>query len=303
MQPEQGRYGHIIQDTSPIFSSWDNEKLKKSKLIHQIHRHMFNTTGTSYPSVESLLIGESLSKKKEKQLRDYIYHVNPYKGSDLLMYRQQRSEQLLMRMIFHKKLDLSQLSIMRFSKGVFAHEVWNAQASIDLLCIDNVASQSTFHLNEALTGSFYFNNLHQTHHSSHETFVPYSYTFGVRYTSPYNDRHDLIVRGRLSTWLLTFVLFNALDRPIVEPHVPLAGLFPFAVVFKPLATQVTTVPHLTLLYEQYTMEYDNPYSLPDNPTPSKQPIPNILICDIPDDIAASLKKAEEAWATHQGLVF
>ncbi|KAG0746953.1 hypothetical protein G6F23_003152 [Rhizopus arrhizus] len=273
---------------------------------------MFNTTGASYPSVESLLIKESLSDKKEKQLKDYIYHVNAYKGSDLLMYRQQRSEQLLMRMIFHKKLDLSQLSVMRFSKGVFAHEVWNTQASIDLLCTDNIASQSTFHPNEpvaleALTGSLYFNNLHQTHHSSHETFVPYSYTFGVRYTSSYNDRYDLIVRGRLSTWLLTFVLFNALERPIVEPHVPLSGLFPFApdiaVVFKPLDTQVTAVPHLTLLYEQYTMEHDDPYSLPDNSIPPKQPIPNILICDIPDYVAESLKKAEKAWTTHQGLVF
>lgn len=150
--------------------------------------------------------------------------------------------------------------------------------------------------------------------SCYDMFVPYSYTFGARYTNPYGA-HDLVIRGKIPLWCQTLFLSVCMkQKEFVQASVPLVGLFPFApqvpVTFRSfleLDTYAFT-PELTLLYERFTLEHIDPYALPEGdyecqwPEKKQEILRNILVCDIPDDLAKVLGDMASVWAASQGLM-
>lgn len=175
------------------------------------------------------------------------------------------------------------------------------EAPIDTFQFDNVS-----HMVNNLTSSCY------------EMFIPYSYTFGARYTNPYNNASDIVIRGKIPLWCQTLFLSVCLKQTEpVQPNVPILGLFPFApqvaVTFTPLIQDETTsiMPELTVLYERFTMEHVDEFSYPEIsdqefesnwPQRKKQIYQNILVCDIPDHLAKILNDMATIWAASQGLM-
>lgn len=169
-----------------------------------------------------------------------------------------------------------------------------AEAPIDTFQFDNV-----FSMVNHLTSSCY------------DMFIPYSYTFGARYTNPYGHANDLVIRGKVPLWCQTLFLSICLKQTEpIQANVPRLGLFPFAphvpVTFKPFVETYGISPDLTVLYERFTMEHVDPYSMPDIETewPEKRQeiLQNILVCDLSDGLAKILNDMATIWATSQGLM-
>lgn len=154
--------------------------------------------------------------------------------------------------------------------------------------------------------------------SCYEMFIPYSYTFGARYTNPYGNASDLVIRGKLPLWCQTLFLSTCLKQTDpIQPNVPRLGLFPFAphvpVTFTSLAAHEDPLisPDLTFLYERFTMEHIDPFALPDIgegeyeyqwPEKRQDILQHILICDLPDPLAKILSDMATVWAASQGLM-
>lgn len=151
----------------------------------------------------------------------------------------------------------------------------------------------------------------------YDMFIPYTYTFGSRYTNPYGDRHDLIIRGRLPLWCQTLFLSNCLKQhDAIKPDETRLGLFPFAphipVTFKrfdPDNNDSMITPELTIIYERITMDHLDPFALPDAydtletqwPDKRLEILKNILICDLPDETSKTIEDLSILWAASQGL--
>ncbi|KAI8640822.1 hypothetical protein BD408DRAFT_419094 [Parasitella parasitica] len=311
----------------------DNWKFAVSQLQH----HIFNSTGTSYLSPEAYFIKRAKRAKKNTPSandllalidnnRTFRFNSDPMCATDPLTYRRHRSENLLLRMIHCRNMDMNQISLMRLSKGVFVHQKWQSsvpQPSPTLSCIEETMSNSYVDTHdEAPIDTFQCDNVYQMTNnltsSCYEMFVPYSYTFGARYTNPYNNTSDLVIRGKIPLWCQTLFLSVCLKQTeSVQANVPRVGLFPFApqvpVTFTPLIQNETDtiMPELTVLYERCTMEYMDAYSFPEClddefgqswSERKKQIYQNILVCDIPDHLAKILNGMATVWAASQGLM-
>lgn len=117
--------------------------------VSQMQQHIFNTTSTSYASPEAYFLKKAKQNTSAAQdLRAMIngngtfrFNCDPLCSTDPLTYRRHRSENLLLRMIHCRNLDLNQISLMRLSKGVFVHQKWQSsvpQPSPTLSCIEEV---------------------------------------------------------------------------------------------------------------------------------------------------------------------
>ncbi|KAL7319144.1 hypothetical protein PS15m_002313 [Mucor circinelloides] len=302
--------------------------------VSQMQQHIFNSSSASYSSPEAYFLKKT--KKNTSAANDLFAMINnngtfrfncdPMCATDPLTYRRHRSENLLLRMIHCRNLDLNQISLMRLSKGVFVHQKWQSsvpQASPTLSCIqDTMANECIDTHDEAPIDTFQFGNachmINNLTSSCYEMFIPYSYTFGARYTNPYNNGSDLVIRGKLPLWCQTLFLSNCIKQTEpVQAHVPRSGLFPFApqitVTFKPLIQDETDsiMPELTVLYERFTMEDMDAFSFPELtdeeleltwPERKKQVFQRILVCDIPDDLAKILSDMATIWAASKGLM-
>ncbi|CEP17901.1 hypothetical protein [Parasitella parasitica] len=302
--------------------------------VSQLQQHIFNSTSASYSSPEAYFIKGA--KKNTPSANDLLalidnngtfrFNSDPLCATDPLTYRRHRSENLLLRMIHCRNMDMNQVSLMRLSKGVFVHQKWQSsvpQPSPTLSCIQETMSNSNIPTqDEAPIDTFQCDNVYQMTNnltsSCYEMFVPYSYTFGVRYTNPYNNASDLVIRGKLPLWCQTLFLSVCLKQTEpVQANVPQVGLFPFApqvaVTFTPLIQDETDtiMPELTVLYERCTMEHMDAFSFPEFldeefdltwPERKKQIYQSILVCDIPDHLAKILNDMATVWAASQGLM-
>lgn len=155
--------------------------------------------------------------------------------------------------------------------------------------------------------------------SCYDIFIPYSYTFGARYTNPYGDANDIVIRGKLPLWCQTLFLSTCLKQTAdpIRPHVPRAGLFPFAphvaVTFKKLSLEDTStiMPELTILYERLTMDHIDSFAFLEQygegyecqwSERKREVLENILVCDLPDEVAKLLSDMATVWAASQGLI-
>lgn len=142
-------------------------------------------------------------------------------------------------------------------------------------------------------------------------FIPYSYTFGARFTNPYGRAHDLVIRGKVPLWCQTLFLSVCMKQiETIQANVPQYGLFPFApqvpVTFKPFVETYGITPDLTVLYERYTMEHTDPFAMGEGeaewPERRQEILQDILVCDLDDGLAKILSDMAIVWATSQGLM-
>lgn len=119
--------------------------------VSQLQQHIFNSTSTSYSSPEAYFIKSA--KNNTSSVNDLMalidnnkafrFNSDPLCATDPLTYRRHRSENLLLRMIHCRDLDMNQISLMRLSKGVFVHQKWQSsvpQPSPTLSCIEETMS-------------------------------------------------------------------------------------------------------------------------------------------------------------------
>lgn len=174
---------------------------------------------------------------------------------------------------------------------------------------------------EAPVDTFQFNNVYNMGNhltsSCYDMFVPYSYTFGARYTNPYGS-NDLVIRGKIPLWCQTLFLSACLKRTEpIQMNVPQQGLFPFAplvsVTFKSLSEYgpYNVSPDLTILYEKFTLEHVDPFEIPENPkdencylrlSKRQEILKSVLVCDLSDDLSKVLSDMATVWAASQGLL-
>ncbi|KAG2235750.1 hypothetical protein BDF21DRAFT_494331 [Thamnidium elegans] len=304
--------------------------------VTQLRHQIFNSTSVAYPAPETYLIkqakrennnasADALLSMMNSSNSIFRFHPDRLWSTDTLEYRRHRSENLLVRMIHCRNLDMSQLSLMRLSKGIFVHQKWQSsspQSSPTLSVIEDcLANEYLDTTVEAPVDTFHFNNVHNMGNhltsSCYDMFVPYSYTFGARYTNPYGS-NDLVIRGKIPLWCQTLFLSVCLKRTEpIQMNVPQQGLFPFAplvsVTFKSLNEYgpYNISPDLTILYEKFTLEHIDPFEISETPKdehcclwPAKRQeiLKNVLVCDLSDDLSKVLSDMATVWAASQGLL-
>jgi hypothetical protein len=107
-------------------------------VVSHLRQQVFNSTSTCFPAPESYFLKKAKNNNYSAHTlamlsmvdNNATYHFNsdPFGTSDPLQYRRHRSENLLLRMIHCKNLDMCQISLMRLSKGVFVHQKWQSSA-------------------------------------------------------------------------------------------------------------------------------------------------------------------------------
>ncbi|ORZ22454.1 hypothetical protein BCR42DRAFT_406217 [Absidia repens] len=305
-----------------------------NQVMASVKKAMYNSTSAAVPSPVTYLCQNAPFMPMPDPAKDpaFFYNSDIVDVKDMYSYRQLRSENLLCRMFKCSawKVDLAQTSVMRLTKGVFvanklqqsphpySSPVMGSNDFMDMASSDldtSVDTIDTFHY-----GNMKQLMLQQQHQQEQlqQNFTPYSYTFGARYTNPYQGR-DIVIRGSvLPLWCQTLFLNECVSRMPLEPDIPYAGLFPFApsftIVFQSLANQCTPsnqdcFPDLTFDYERFAMEFSDPSDLmdPDSGaqwTEQKQQVMNqMLLCDITEQSALVLSQLAQLWAADQCLPF
>lgn len=349
VKEEVEEFDHFFVSKTPFTKVCRDDKEIWKYVLSGLTEEIFTSTSASYSCPETFAV------KRYEQItpsQDFTFMLSPnhkynspddlYSSSDILNYRKSRSENLLLRMIQCSDLDLSQVSLMRLSKGVFIHQKFESSLPHPSPTLSTIQeclyqsqymdpqgkkrtpsvcgkSQLTFFTVEAPINTFHHNTMSQMMTNNNLTtqcydmFIPYTYTFGARYTNPYGDSHDLIIRGRLPLWCQTLFLSNCLKQTdAIKPNETRLGLFPFAphipITFKHFDpdNNDNVKPELNLTYERITMEHLDPFALPDMDDTQWQEkkqeiLRNILICDLPDDVAKVIEDLSIIWAASQGL--
>lgn len=131
-------------------------------IVSQLRQQIFNSTSIAYSPPETYLIKKAKRDKHSSHVTAMLSMIgknarmksNPF-AADPLEYRRYRSENLLIRMIHCKDLDMSQISLMRLSKGVFVHQIWQSStphASPTLSAIEDSLSNRYIDT----SGNFFF---------------------------------------------------------------------------------------------------------------------------------------------------
>ncbi|CAO3592261.1 unnamed protein product [Absidia cylindrospora] len=307
----------------------NNDDIDWKQVMSSIKKAMYNTTGAVVPSPVTYICKDTSFAPEPSKDPAFFYNSDILDVKDMYSYRQLRSENLLYRMFNCPRfaMDVDQTSVMRLAKGVFVANklqqstptspVLTAQSFMDTPYLDvdaSVDTIDTFHYGDMKR--FMLQQQQQEQHLQQD-FMPYSYTFGARYSNPYHGR-DVVIRGnQLPLWCQTLFLNECINRMPLEPNVPYTGLFPFApnftVVFQTLSTDISSAnyqpcyPDLTFVYERYAMEFSDPFSPVDADTDAlwskqkQQVVDEMLLCDIPEVSAEVLTQLANLWATDQGL--
>ncbi|KAI8092869.1 uncharacterized protein BX664DRAFT_357366 [Halteromyces radiatus] len=302
-------------------------------IMTNIKKTMYNTTSAVVPSPATYIFPTPFVPEPSKDPM-LFYNSNPLEVKDMYSYRQLRSESLLYRMFNCNlmKVDADPSSIIRLSKGVFVANKSQKSTTMavspktlpveflnDATFLDDTArleTIDTFHYGDMKRFMLQQQKIEQQQHNN---FIPFSYTFGARYTNPYHGRDVVIRGGQLPMWCQTLFLNECVNRMPLQPNVPYTGLFPFApsliVVFQSLSSVVSSsdqdyYPELTLVYERYAMELSEPVHIMEIGGNSamwadqKQEIMNqMLFCDIPEASVPILTQLATLWAAEQGFTF
>jgi hypothetical protein len=219
----------------------------------------------------------------------------------------------------------------RLSRGIFLVQKHQPSEPIDFpsrtsfdksfgIKIDDSAPIDTF------TFDILFNDMMQQTQSFIEaekerttrSFIPFTYTLGVRYTNPYNHACDVVVRGKIPLWCQTLLITECMRQSPILPNTTLKGLLPFLKNMEFRFTRITEMkdgypephPEMTLIFERFAMELCDPHMIWQNKDDqgntwieSQSYILNtIVICDIPDDQAAYITSVANEWAMSQGIL-
>lgn len=135
---------YLIQDVKPLFNNC-SVATGNINILSQMRQNLFNSTMISFP----------IPNNTNTERKDLSQYLNACMFADPLDYRLQRSENLLMRMICCKKLDTSQMSLMRLSKGVFVHQVWESSSPHSSPTLSTIES-ALYNQAVDFNGNFFF---------------------------------------------------------------------------------------------------------------------------------------------------
>jgi hypothetical protein len=251
----------------------------------------------------------------------YDFNSDPLSSKDIFMYRENRSEHLLVR-IYHHYDDSPKQNILRLSKGIFIKQqtsppVTNSSVVENSLNLLLMSDNDDIDILNGIN-TFDFNNIFNMIQEEpvHNTFIPYTYTLGARYTNPYRH-HDILIRGNIPLWCQILFIHNCVLRQeteLIHPGSRLSGLLPFAAditfAFHTCYSQEPPLPVLTLLFERFAMELSEPeFMMGDrvmvhgNTWKDKQDsiLKGILYCDIPEPLATVITDMANSWAATQGI--
>ncbi|KAF7721699.1 hypothetical protein EC973_004288 [Apophysomyces ossiformis] len=295
-------------------------------IVSKVRQHMYNTTSVAVP-LPMKYLPSSLPEKKIKKcdgpgLR--IFNDELFLIQDIFSFRQLRSENLLHRMLHCFGMQ-NKSSIVRLSKGVFVQQKWQPESPRPSPTLSSIANSSIFSMDDlAPIDTFQFDGLSfvpqsvASPASMMNTFVPYCYTFGIRYTNPYGNANDVLVRGNVPLWIQTLFLSNCANNMPIRPNETRTGLIPFApevaVTFRTLADCYGEEPYpeLTVTYERFAMELSEPEMYlseydADNSGRTwaerkRQVLEQMLYWEIPDGLADMLTNLGSMWAANQGFL-
>lgn len=122
----------------PALKSFCRDYTNWEYVVSHLRQQIFNSSGVCYPAPETYFI----KKAKDEMFNSHAaamlsmidhkstfrFNSDPFCAEDPIMYRKDRSENLLVRMIYCKNLDMSQISLMRLSRGVFVHQKWQSSS-------------------------------------------------------------------------------------------------------------------------------------------------------------------------------
>ncbi|KAI9490795.1 hypothetical protein BDB00DRAFT_836177 [Zychaea mexicana] len=290
----------------------DSEDWKKA-LLH-VRQQMYSTTSVAVPSPAIYFEQMNLLPPRGADClgRDIaIREVNLNTSvSDIGTYRQHRSDNLVFRMFHCNHFELDKSTIIPLGKGMYIRTEWQSSQPLQPTFMPSPQSQSADEFERLL----YSLQLP----IQQNTFVPYCYTFGVRFADALGYASDVLIRGRLPLWCQTLFLSECAKQMPIRPNETRTGLFVFApevaVTFQSLANAPLTEelsPELTLCYERLAMELSDPELLfadgsPDLETEwedrKQRVIQRMVYCDIPDDMAQVLTDMATAWACAQGIM-
>ncbi|KAG0174222.1 hypothetical protein DFQ28_000010 [Apophysomyces sp. BC1034] len=295
-------------------------------VVSKMKQQMYNTTSVALPLPTKYMKSDSNGRKgcnpTGHGLR--IYNDELFLIEDIFSFRQLRSENLLHRMLHCYDMS-DKSSVMRLSKGVFIQQKWQPQTPQSSPTLSTIGESSVFSTDSlAPIDTFQFNDPSFCQQADPwspcimNTFVPYSYTFGIRYTNPYGNASDVLVRGNVPLWIQSLFLSTCANNMPIRPNETRTGLLPFApevpVTFRAMADCYGEEPYpeLTIMYERFAMELSEPEMYlsehdPDNSGRTwaerkRQVLEQMLYWEIPDGLAEALTNLGTIWAANQGFL-
>jgi hypothetical protein len=323
-----------------------------SYALSQVRKSVFNSTSTSiyspaqhiYEYEKQLRIQKNEPEQEQELLSKtfgpstYAFNQEPLSTKDIFSYRQQRSEHLLVRMVHNFSRYEFNHSFVRLAQGMFLVQKWEFSDPVDFPpstalgnALDYFALENTSTPIETFSFNDLFNEmmqqtrqqqeLKQQQQTDERSFIPYTYTLGIRFTNPYNNMRDVLVRGKIPLWCQTLFITECMRFLPIAPGSTVKGLLPFA---KDIQFKFTTVPiiqsssnakvvepfpELIVLFERFAMEVTDPQMMLDNADvyghtwEERQNVilGGVLFCDIPDETALMITTLANEWATAQGL--
>lgn len=249
----------------------------------------------------------------------YNFNSEPLSSEDIFAYRRSRSEHLIIRLLQNFAKHASNHSFVRLSAGIFLVQKYEAGESefpsprtisnaLDFFGHDDTPID-TFSFNDL------FNDMVQQTilpKQQQNTFLPCTYTLGVRYTNPYNNMRDVLVRGNIPLWCQTLFITECMRLLPIQQGTTRKGILPFAkdIEFKFGALQVDDpYPDLLIMFERFAMELSDPHLMFEIPSQEASLwktiqiniLDSVLYCEIPDDTAIIITKLADEWATSQGI--
>jgi hypothetical protein len=318
-----------------------------SYALSQIRSSIYNSTSVSLPNPGRHLMAydKKLRNEPEPQQADndiftynpsaFDFNAEPMATNDIFSYRRQRSEHLLIRICHHFFYNKFQ-NLIRLSKGVFLSQKWQeneeeqtypSPTSLDQAMNSMTSEELQNENNNIDTFSFsdIFGMMQQPQEELTTRFIPYSYTMGVRYTNPYNNFRDVVIRGNIPLWCQILFISSCLQQTEpIQPGTRRKGLLPFAMDISfsfttcPIPTssertssQVVIEPYPlhTVLFERMCMELSEPEMIMEDKDwtgiswydRQESILRGVLLCDIPDSLASAITEMANAWAANQGL--
>jgi hypothetical protein len=277
----------------------------------------------------------------------YNFNSEPLSSEDIFAYRRSRSEHLLIRMLHtFTKYEFSH-SFVRLSKGTFLLQKCEPSEPVNFPSPNTFSDAVDLFVQDdaiAPIGTFSFNDLfndmmqqtidkeqqeQEEAEKKRRLFKPFTYTLGIRFTNPYKNMNDILVRGNIPLWCQTLFITECMRVLPIDQGATIKGLLPFAKDIEfhftalpfvksnvkdqeditAAAAAVEPYPELLVMFERFAMELSDPQMMLEivNVDAAEWRVrfntilKGVLYCEIPDDTAIIITTLADEWARTQGI--
>lgn len=331
------RFPKFVKDKSTVESDEQypyNSQEHWCYVLSEIRRNLFTTTSAtvSSPSESLFRYQQQLNSTRipyydlfadfDKKAVKFSFNADSFAAKDIFMYRQLRSEHILIRMANNLYANELSYTFSRLSRGIFLVQKYQQGEPVRFPTHSSLdVSEVTLSI-DSFTFKTLFNDMKQqtvahssrAHHTTIEgqRFVPFTYTLGVRYTNPYEGSSDIVVRGNIPLWCQTLFITECLRQLPILPDTIHRSLLPF---LKNMPFRFTkfnnrdAYPEMAVIYERFALELCDPRLLWQNNDDQgntwnhaeHQILNTIVLCDISDEQAELITIVATEWAMSQNI--